>query len=81
MIKVLASGSTGNAYIIQAEEEILLLECGINFKEIKQGLDFDLSKVKGCLITHEHKDHSKAIKDVLAAGIDIYMSKRYSSRY
>lgn len=44
MIKVLASGSTGNSYIIQAEEEILLLECGINFKEIKQGLDFDLSK-------------------------------------
>lgn len=75
MIKVLASGSTGNSYIIQAEEEILLLECGINFKEIKQGLDFDLSKVKGCLITHEHKDHSKAIKDVLAVGIDIYMSK------
>lgn len=75
MIKVLASGSTGNCYIIQAEEEILLLECGINFKEIKQGLDFDLSKVKGCLITHEHKDHCKSINEILAAGIDVYMSK------
>lgn len=75
MIKVLASGSTGNCYIIQAEEDILLLECGINFKEIKQGLDFDLSKVKGCLVTHEHKDHCKSISKILTAGIDVYISK------
>ncbi len=75
MIKVLASGSTGNCYIIQAQGEILLLECGINIKNIKHGLNFDLSKVIGCLITHEHKDHSKSINDILAAGIDVYTSK------
>lgn len=75
MIKVLASGSTGNCYIIQADGEILLLECGINIKDIKQGLDFDFSKVKGCLITHEHKDHCKSINNILAAGIDVYMSQ------
>lgn len=75
MIKVLASGSTGNCYIVQAGEEILLLECGINFKNIKQGLGFDLSKVKGCLVTHEHKDHSKAVNEVMKAGIDVYMSE------
>lgn len=75
MIKVLASGSSGNCYIIQAGEEILLLECGINFKNIKQGLGFDLSKVKGCLVTHEHKDHSKAINEVMKAGIDVYTSE------
>lgn len=75
MIKVLASGSSGNCYIIQAGEEILLLECGINFKNIKQGLGFDLSKVKGCLVTHEHKDHSKAINEVMKAGINVYLSE------
>lgn len=75
MIKVLASGSTGNCYIVQAGEEILLLECGINFKNIKQGLGFDLSKVKGCLVTHEHKDHSKAINEVMKAGINVYLSE------
>jgi phosphoribosyl 1,2-cyclic phosphodiesterase len=75
MVKVLASGSTGNCYIIQAGDDILLLECGINIKDIKQGLDFDLSKVKGCLVTHEHKDHCKAINNILAAGIDVYMSE------
>lgn len=92
MIKVLASGSKGNFYIIQAEEAILLLECGISIKDIKKGLDFDFSKVKGCLVTHEHKDHCKSINEVLAAGIDVYMSqgtargiefldKRYSYRF
>lgn len=75
MIKVLASGSKGNCYIIQAGEEILLLECGINIKDIKKGLDFDFSKVKGCLITHEHKDHCKSINEILAAGINVYMSQ------
>ncbi|BCZ46964.1 MBL fold metallo-hydrolase [Clostridium gelidum] len=52
-----------------------MLECGINIKDIKQGLDFDLSKVKGCLVTHEHKDHCKSINNILAAGIDVYMSQ------
>lgn len=36
MIKVVATGSTGNSYIIQAGEEILLLELGVNFKNIKK---------------------------------------------
>ncbi len=75
MIKVVASGSTGNSYIIQAREEILLLELGINFKNIKKALNYDLSKVVGALITHEHKDHCKCVDDVIKAGIDIYMSK------
>lgn len=75
MIKVVATGSTGNSYIIQAGEEILLLELGINFKYIKKALNYDLSKVVGALVTHEHKDHSKGINDALKSGIDVYMSE------
>lgn len=75
MIKVIATGSTGNSYIIQAGEEILLLELGINFKNIKKELGFDLSKVVGALVTHEHKDHCKCINEVISAGVDVYMSK------
>ena len=73
-IKVLASGSAGNCYWISDGVTPLLLECGIPIKQIRQGLNFGLSDVTACLLTHEHGDHSKAIKDVLRAGIDIYTS-------
>lgn len=74
MIKVLASGSKGNCYIVQAEGETLLLECGIAWKEILKGLDFNIDNVIGCLVTHEHRDHCKAIREVLKSGIDVYTS-------
>ena len=74
-IKPLASGSKGNAYQLTDGHSSLLLEAGINYREIQKGFDFKMSQVEGCLITHEHGDHSKAVKDVLKAGIDVYMSK------
>jgi len=74
-LKVLGSGSKGNCYLLQGEEETLILECGIPYKDILKGLDFNLSNVVGCLVSHEHKDHCKAITDVLKAGIDVYASK------
>lgn len=74
-IKVLASGSSGNCYLLQLKDETLILECGIRYKQILEGLDFVLEKVVGCLVTHEHKDHSKAITDLNKNGIDVYASK------
>lgn len=74
-IKVLASGSSGNAYHITDGVTPLLLEAGISIKKIQQGLDFKLSEVAGVLLSHEHGDHSKAIRDVLRMGIDIYSSE------
>lgn len=75
-ITPLASGSTGNAYKITDGHTLLLLEAGINYKDIQIGFDFHMSQVAGCLVTHEHGDHSKAIKDVIRKGaIDVYASK------
>lgn len=74
MIKVIGTGSKGNSYIIQSGEELLLLECGLNIKEIKKALNFDLSKVVGCLVTHSHKDHCKAIGEVIKF-TNVFISK------
>ena len=74
-LKVLASGSKGNCYLLQVKNQILILECGIRYREILKGIDFNLKNVVGCLVTHEHKDHSKSIKQLNMNGIDIYASR------
>ncbi len=53
-IKILSSGSHGNCYLLESNGEILILDCGIPMKDIKIGLDFDLRRVSGVLVTHSH---------------------------
>lgn len=74
-LKIIGTGSSGNCYLLYNKEEVLLLECGVSFKRIKEELNFDFSKVVGCLVTHEHGDHNKAIKEVLSAGVKVFASK------
>lgn len=73
-LTVLGSGSSGNCYLLQNKDEILIVECGLPYKTIIKGLNFNLIDVVGCLVTHEHKDHSKAIKELISNGIDVYGS-------
>lgn len=71
-----ASGSTGNFYVIEATNgHRLLIECGIVWKSILKHLKYNLNDIEGCFVSHiDHQDHSKAVKDVLGAGIDTYSS-------
>ena len=73
-IEILASGSKGNCYKIKTNGTTLLIECGISFKEIQKKLKFKMHEIDACLITHSHRDHAKAVKDMLKSGIDCYMS-------
>jgi len=75
VLKVLNSNSSGNGYVLESKDEKLLLECGLKPLELKKAIDFDLSGVAGCLLTHEHLDHSKYMNDYAKMGIDIYSSK------
>ena len=52
--------------------ETLVLDCGLPIREIKKGLDWDISKVVGVLCTHIHSDHSKAVKDFENMGIPVF---------
>jgi len=70
-IKALASGSSGNCYHLTDGSSGLLIEAGIPIKKISKGIGFKLtSEIDGCLITHEHMDHSKSARDIMTAGID-----------
>lgn len=74
-IKVLASGSKGNCYLIDNGETKLLLDAGIPFNQIQIGCDFRVSDISGCLVSHRHGDHAKSIKDLLKRGINVYGPK------
>jgi len=74
-LKVIASSSSGNCYLLENENEVLMLECGLTFKKIQEGLNYNTGKVVGCLVTHEHKDHSKSIDQLNKNSIDVYASQ------
>lgn len=74
-IQCLGSSSAGNAYRITDGHTPLLLEAGFPFKQLQRALNFRLQDIAGCLITHEHLDHSKAAPDLMRAGINIYCSQ------
>lgn len=71
-IMPIASGSSGNAYRVSDGETPLLLEAGIPIRAIQVACKFRLRDLAGCFITHCHGDHSKAAKDVMRLGVDVY---------
>lgn len=73
-VKVVGSSSSGNCYILESPTGKLILDCGMPWKDTLKALNFDLSNVVGCLVTHCHKDHSKAVVDVMKAGITAYLN-------
>lgn len=74
-INVMASGSTGNAYRVSDGTTSLLLDAGIPIKRIQAGLQYRVTSLQGCLVTHCHLDHSKAAKDLARLGVDVYTSE------
>jgi phosphoribosyl 1,2-cyclic phosphodiesterase len=71
-LKVLASGSKANCYIIEDKKSILIIEAGISFKEVKKAIDFNVSKITGVIVSHEHGDHAKYIPDYLKDRVPVY---------
>lgn len=86
VLKVLGSSSKGNCYLLEASDGVLIIEAGISAVEIKKALGFELSKVLGCVISHQHRDHSKFLKEVLSCGIrvlaleDVFSSHHLQNR-
>lgn len=90
-LRVLGSGSSGNCYILESADEALIIEAGMAFKDVKVALNFNVSKIKAVLISHEHGDHCKYSEEYRKAGIlvyepfkdkhDIRISLEFNSKY
>ncbi|MDU6361407.1 MAG: MBL fold metallo-hydrolase [Clostridiales bacterium] len=85
-LKVLASGSKANSYILENETEALIIEAGVPFKELIRHVDH--RKIVGCLVSHEHQDHAKYLKEYKERGIEMlypfagnYEGNYYTSRW
>lgn len=53
-IRCIGSGSSGNSYALFCDNEILLVDLGMSRKDILKAIDFNVSNVVGCLVSHEH---------------------------
>lgn len=73
-IQPVQSGSKGNCYILESNGSLLILECGIPMRDIRAALNHRLHQVAGCLITHEHKDHSRSAAGISRLGVHCYAS-------
>lgn len=79
-IITVASGSSGNCYIVETAyngglRERLIIDAGVPFNAVKRALKFDLRNLNGCLISHEHNDHALYAKQVAEQRIGIYATQ------
>lgn len=80
-VKVIASSSAGNCYIISDGITSLLLDAGVKMKEILVACDFNMDRISGALITHEHMDHALSVENLTGRGIRIYGCAAVASKF
>lgn len=72
LLRCCGSGSSGNSYALIADDgEILAIEAGCKFLDFKKMIDWKISNVVGCIVSHEHGDHARYINDFQRAGISV----------
>jgi hypothetical protein len=72
-VKVIATGSLGNMYLLNSNGENLLIELGMPYKDLLLNIN-DINSVVGCLCSHlEHFDHNndKTNNELSKIGIKI----------
>lgn len=74
-LRVVGSSSSGNGYILSHNGEHLLLECGVSMERYLPALDYSLSCIHGCLVSHRHLDHAEYIPAMQKFFIDVYSCK------
>ena len=74
-LTILGSSSAANGYVLDNGREALVLECGCPLIDLQRAVDFDLRRVAGVLLTHEHGDHARHALKYIKAALPLYASE------
>lgn len=77
-VTILSSGSSGNATLIEVNNLLFLLDCGISYKNLSEKMEisgYNINDLTHVFISHEHIDHIKGLKQLVKKqDIEIIMS-------
>lgn len=71
ILNVLGSNSFGNGYVLQNDNEALLIECGVHPDQMFKTIQYKLPKVQCAIVTHEHDDHAEYVREYADYGINV----------
>lgn len=88
-LRVVGSSSSGNCYLLYSKiyNETLVVEAGCEPSEVRAALDYKVGSIVGCVVSHQHKDHAKYVKDMVKSGIhvlglkDVFCEEMCYTRY
>lgn len=76
-IQTIASGSTGNCYVVFSGKQSIMIEAGVPLSVVRGWFSRAgklLTDIDFCLCSHGHADHTKSADKIMRAGIDCYMT-------
>jgi phosphoribosyl 1,2-cyclic phosphodiesterase len=75
-VRALASGSSGNAFLVETEDAALLLDAGLSatrLYEVLRAVTARIERFHGIILTHEHSDHAcGALRLARRLGVPVY---------
>lgn len=74
---VLGSGSSGNALLLETEEGLLLVDCGLLWRDLRARAEragFSLRGLRFVYVTHEHADHVRGLDPLMRRGVKVVAS-------
>lgn len=82
ILDVYGSSSDGNCSVLtDSKGKMLVVDAGVDYKEVLKGINYNISDVEGVLITHEHSDHAKYIDKWIENGIKVYMPSSVKTKF
>lgn len=81
-LKILSSGSSGNCIAVyDSRGKYILLDVGLGYKDILNGLNWNLSNCVSVYCSHLHRDHSKALAHFIDAGVPCFANYNVCEHY